>query len=186
MKNHINVCTDHCCANFFHSHVKTFVFFHEKTSLNVNLGWPKYPKVANTPGRTLTPAKELDTGRRHSSRKAEANCFCCLLLLVVATAALKGSEVSVEVISSDFGWTCAVSPTAKPWLVCLLPPWASSGERRSSSKRYNLVISNHNFFFLTQLWQRKVGWGWNMGCIFCIQMTLEVAGSCKVSWVTHR
>lgn len=93
MKNHTSVCTDHCCANFFHFHVKPLYSFMKKHHWRSILADPNTPRW---PIPQVGPAKELDTGRWHSPGKAEANRFCCRLVLAVATAALKGLEVSVN------------------------------------------------------------------------------------------
>lgn len=84
MKTHINVCTDHRCANFFLSHVKPLCSLTKISSLKGDPGWPRYPKVANTPGWTLTPAEDLATSRWHTQGRQRqtgfAGCCCCWLL----------------------------------------------------------------------------------------------------------
>lgn len=136
-KTHNNVCTDHCCANFFLSHVKLLCSLMRKRHWRTILADPDSP-------RWLMP----QAGHSHQLRfwheqvacsgRAQANRFCWLLLLVVATAAPRGFSY---VISDDLGWTCADSPAAKTRFLCLLSPWASSGERHSSPNKPHLATS---------------------------------------------
>lgn len=182
-KNYIDVCTGHWCANIFRSHVKpscSLVKKHCWRSSLADPNTPRWPRPQVGPShqpRSLTQAGGAHSGKQSKPFLLSAVAGCC-------QSCSEGLRGFGKVTSNDFGWTCAVSPTAKPWVLCLLPPWASSGDQHSSYDTTCLeaIII---FFFSTELWQREVGWGWSTDCIFCIRMTLEGAKSCKVSWVTR-
>lgn len=112
MKIHINVCTDHCCADFFSLPCKTFVFSHEKTPWEGQSWLTQIPQCGQYP--RLGPHTSWGSWHEQVAcpGTAQANRFCWLLLLGVATAALNSFSY---VISTDLGWTCAESPSATTW-----------------------------------------------------------------------